>query len=316
MFPKFELFWGGGTYAFIFTESGNISIRKVKPINQLLFYIPDMGVFQLNKDNRLIFGKSQVYIFDQKAINSLNVQALVNITDYLKKERRAKLDDREIAYLVETVGMKVTEAKLITNMINSGLLPNDESFWTYLIKRDDPNTPKDELQALQKAQDPKVLELLNNLRNQINFTVSKDEIKLRQNLSKETIDWLNNYYAVDTIAATATWLKVFENSSFKMKASGIKRAFWLWQRTAISPHIALIVIDNRLLEVDAGIKVRVEMEGKKAITYIESKQYGRFKVADPKTIYRYGKTRVYVVAVQTESKTSADLINKMDEITI
>jgi len=302
MFPAFELYYGGGTYALMFTESGNISIRKIKPINQLLFYVPDMGVFQLNKDNRLIFGKSQVYIFDQKAINSLNIQALVNISDFLKEEKRAKLDDREIAYLVETVGMKVTEAKIIQNMIQSGLLPDTEEFWNYLIKRDDPATSKEELQILQKQQDQKVLEMLNDLRNRINFVVSRDEIKLRQNLSKETIDWLNNYYTVDTMADINVWLKVFENSAFKMKASGKKYPFWIWQRTVISPHIALVIIDNRILEVDASIKVKVEIEKGKAVTYIDSKKYGRFKVADPKTIYRYGKTRVYVVSVQTVEK--------------
>jgi len=267
--------WGGGTYAILITESGQIDIRKIKTENGLLFYVPEYGIYQINKENRLIYGKSQVYIFDQKAINSLNIEAIVDIRKYLKEKNKTKLDEREAAFLVERLQMKVTEAKLLNDLETLG------------IKEDE---------QLKEMLDKKIIDAAN-----------REYQELKKNFDDSTVDFLNQYYSVDTMAHTNTWVRIFQHSKMTMKKSGKKMPWWIWQKTIYAPQIALVVIDNRLLDVDTSTSVKLELEpdektGKlKTVTYLYSKKYKmKWKVADTKTIYRYRKTRVYVVAVKTE----------------
>lgn len=266
-FPSFELRYGGGTYAIIITESGAIDIRKIKAENGLLFFVDKLGIYQINKENRLIFGKSQVYIFDQKAINSLNIEALIDINKYLKEKKRSIMSNREVAFLVDSVKMKVTEARLLEDMEELGV-------------KDDPK--------LKDYLDAKVVDAAN-----------REYKELLSKLDDETVRFLNRYYDVDTMAHQNVWLSIMESSAFKMKKSGKKYPFWPFQMTVATNHIALVIVDNRILDVDAGIKVNIELEGKNVIHYVTSKKYGKFKIADNKTIYRFAKTRVYILAVRT-----------------
>ena len=69
------------------------------------------------------------------------------------------------------------------------------------------------------------------------------------------------------------------------------------QRTVGKRNIALIVLNNRVIEIDPFIKV--ELDAKTALWTIRTKKHGVFKVEETKTRYRYGKTNIYVVAVKT-----------------
>ena len=71
-------------------------------------------------------------------------------------------------------------------------------------------------------------------------------------------------------------------------------------RTFGKANIGLIIVNNRVVELDPTIKVKIDANT--GMNDIETKHHGTFKVQETKTRYRYGKTNIYIMAVRTAAK--------------
>ena len=61
--------------------------------------------------------------------------------------------------------------------------------------------------------------------------------------------------------------------------------------------MAIIVTNNRMLELDA--KIKVDINENSGLWEIQTSTHGTFRIEETKTRYRYGKTNIYFLAVKT-----------------
>lgn len=259
----------GGTHAMIFNEAGQIMPVTVNVLNGLLFYVKDYGIYQLNKKNGLVFGKGRVFFYDQKAMNPINLGAFIRICEYLERKNLSGFSIRDVAMFVDRIRPETTADDVAKGFDKLGLE------WGIQTQEMLQNT------ALGAA--------------------LADREAMRKELGDEVIDFLNDYYYIDKTAHKSTRLKVLEDSDFKLKRSTKVMGWWPFQKAFWTSHIALVIIDNRRLDaVDCRTETRI-VEGK-AKTYVMTKDYGDFEIEGNRNIYRYKRTLVYVLAVNSSEE--------------
>src|SRR5581483_2862566 len=69
------------------------------------------------------------------------------------------------------------------------------------------------------------------------------------------------------------------------------------QKTTGKKNIALIVVNNSRIEIDAS--ARVEMDYDKGYYVLHTKDYGDFDIIEAKTRYKYGRQNIFMVMVDT-----------------
>ena len=320
MFPSAEMKMFGGNYAMIFSESGNIAIKKIRTENGLLFDVPQFGVYQINKENRLLFGKAQVSLFDMKHMNSLNGQAVAALREYLKyrlsRDSNAKRSFtlQELSYIVEDIRPAVSEESILKLMIDVGVIQNDSKLFNYLQDLHSDTPPLPQVGAQKSGLDPFTVGFLHMLHSKTTQGIARTETELRTQLPRQAIEWLNNFYKTDDMAHINVYQRILESSRYHMKKSTNVQPWWMWQKSAFAQNIGLFIIDNRILDDDPSIKVKTIIQDDKVISGVISKKYGGFYIRDPKTTYYYGKTRVYVMSVSTKQEESNDSMRETQTV--
>jgi hypothetical protein len=279
MFPEIELS-NGGTYAAVVTLSNRIKIYSVRPIHGRIFIIPDLGVFQLDEKYRYTFKKSEVYFFDQKSCNPLDLQAIEEIRQYLDKENLPGLTINDLQHYIPKFRVVEEGKRKLHELYNTlhkaegieekELLP---ALMDGTLKR-----TADHLVALEMSKNPNLIKLDKAV------------------FSEKTIQWLNDYYSEDVIARYNMFNRLLSERNFRLKPS-LPIFGMMPQRTIGKRDIGVIVTNNRMLELDPKIKVDINEET--GILEIQTEKHGIFEIQETKTRYRYGKTNIYFLAVKT-----------------
>ena len=267
--------WSNGRFAFIVTLANELRIYSINPINRRLFYVPDLGMFQLNESHRYILGKSEVYLYHQLSTNPLNLFAIVEISRHLQKEKRKNLDMHDLAIYVDKIRRVEQGKRLIDGLLSSAT--NDQEAEEIKVKLQNMYSDGSLQYSIEKLADltkPKELPF-----------------------SNETLDWLNSYYGEDVVNRQFVMLSIIIQEKFRLKASmGVPPVFM--GRTSRKSTIALVVINDRIIEVDPFAKV--EMNAETGDMELVTKHFGVFKIREARTRYKYGKQAVYFVMVHTK----------------
>lgn len=259
----------GGTHALIFNEAGQIIPVKVNILNGLLFYVKNYGVHQLNKKYGLGFGKGRVYFYDQMFMNPIDIGAFMKACGYLDRNHLASFSRRQMAMLVDNVLPEATADQVAKGFSELGLKLGE-------------NTEK-------------------VLKEHALGAAMEDREALKKELGEDVVDFFNDYYHIDITAQKSIRLKILEDSDFKLKGSPKMTEWWPFQKAFWTSHIALVVIDNRRLDA-VPCKTETRIVDGKPITYVMTKEYGDFEIEGNRNIYRYKRTLVYVLAVNSSEE--------------
>lgn len=293
MFPEIELS-NGGTYAAVVTLSNRIKIYSVRPIHGRIFIIPDLGVFQLDEKYRYTFKKSEVYFFDQKSCNPLDLQAIEEIRQYLDKEGLPGLTIHDLQNYIYKFRV-VEEGKKKLYELYKKLQDKEEIKESELLPALLDGTLKrsaDHLVALDMRVNPNLVKLETAI------------------FSEKTIQWLNDYYSEDVIARYNMFNRLLSERNFRLKPS-LPIFGMMPQRTIGKRDIGIIVTNNRVLELDP--KIKVDINENSGLWEVQTEKHGTFKIEETKTRYRYGKTNLYFLAVKT---TKAPTVVEEKEVTV
>lgn len=265
--------------------ANELRIYSINPINRRLFYIPELGMFQLNESYRYILGRSEIYIYHQLGTNPLWLASINDIASHLEKEKRKNLDMHDLALYVDKI-RKVEEGKRLID----ALLSNQDG---------------EEAAAAMKK---KLQEMYED--GSLQYTIERlAEAKKPQNLPfhTETVDWLNAYYGEDVVSRLNLYLTILIQEKFRLKTS-LSVPPDIVGRTMKKPSVALVVINNRVIEIDPDAKVKMnEDTGEQEL---HTKHYGIFKIKEARTRYKYGKQAIYFVMVKTKKpKVTAQIEN-------
>lgn len=278
MFPEIELS-NGGTYAAVVTLSNRIKIYSVRPIHGRIFIIPDLGVFQLDEKYRYTFKKSEVYFFDQKSCNPLDLQAIEEVRHYLDREGLPGLTIHDLQNYIQKFKI-VEESK-------------KKQYEVYKSLQKEGLEEKELLPALLDGTIRRSAEQLVAL----DMRVNPNLIKLDKAVfSEKTIQWLNDYYSEDVIARYNMFNRLLSERNFRLKPS-LPIFGMMPQRTIGKRDLAIVVTNNRVLELDA--KIKVDINENSGLWEIQTSTHGTFRIEETKTRYRYGKTNIYFLAVKT-----------------
>lgn len=232
-------------------------------------------MFQLNESYRYILGRSEIYLYHQLSTNPLWLSSLIDIQNHLSKEHRKNLDMQDLAIYVDKI-RKVEEGKRFVDAFISTADSQEDA-------------------ARIKA---KLAESYED--GSLQYAIEKiAENKKPHNLpfSVETSDWLNSYYGEDVVSRLNLMLTILIQEKHRLTVSR-QVAPELIGRTARKPSIALVVINNRVIEVDSSAKVKQnEDTGDQELI---TKNFGTFKIREARTRYKYGKQAIYFVMVKTK----------------
>ena len=263
MFP-FRALKQGGTFALFATEAGKLDVVKINADRGRLFHCK-YGFFQLNKKYRYQLGKSDIYFYDQKGFNPLDVSALVNIRNYLQLKKVDSDNEMKNAPILTEY-----EISLITS-----------KFQDYLTS------------TQGVVRDPNTREVLG---------LSADAVTLQNilmgKLEDNTRTFLDDYFEEDEIAQTNMLSRIPIDMKFRIKESRVAHELIPQKRTWGKKNVALVVINNRLLDL---VPVDAMQDEETGLMIIKDRfaQYGTFVVEETKTRYRHGKTNIFIVAVKT-----------------
>lgn len=265
LFPKVEIKRFGGSHAFIFTESGSLIIFKIRADHERAFNT-DLGRFQVKKEHRYSLGRGDVYFYDQKSCNPLDVMAVQDLRALAKSIRKDTLPPGYVAVLS---GRAAFPEYLPTKMEGEG---------------------KDAYPVLDGE---KIAAL-------IDATVRNDDEIIepeKHKITKNTVNWLANYYHEDVQVHLATIGKLLSSMRFRLKMS--RKTIGMFSMSLYrKDHIALVVINNRMLDV---VPAKLELDASANQYYVWTKKYGKVEINESKTRYKYGKSNVYIVSVKTVS---------------
>lgn len=269
----------GGTFAFIVTLSNRIAVVSINPINQRLFFVPDLGMFQMDQSYRYILGRSEVFLYHQLSTNPLSLGAIVELTKYLKNKKLSRLDMHDLAIYVDKIRKVEQSKRLIDGLLNTA---TDEEGTAQIRK------------YLQEVFDNGSLQY--SIEKLADLTKPKDKA-----LSDQTTDWLNAYYSEDVVSRHFVMLSmIIQEKPYRMKASHAPNmGFNISLKAAGKRNIALVVINDAMIEPDFNATIEINDEG---IQVLKTKHFGDFKIKEAKTRYKYGKKQnVYFVMVRTKT---------------
>jgi hypothetical protein len=278
LFPELETS-NGGTFAVIITLSNTWRIFQVKPINGTMFYVPDLGMFQLDQEYRYTFGKSEWYFYDQEYCNPISFRALYEIHNYLAKQskKQSTLQLTDLMVYVDKIRKIEKQKVVIQQAIKAGATQD---------------------QLMQMLNDGSIEYEAQKLADS-----SKPEPK---DLSEYSINWLNQYYREDVVVRYYLLGKIFTDARFTIRSS--MPAYGIMpQRTMFKRNIGVAVINNRLIKLDP--KVTVALDRNTGLWNVKSSIYGDFEIQDAKTRYRYGKTNLYTMMVETPDAKALNGVN-------
>ena len=273
MFPELEIS-GGGTFAFIVTLSNRIKIYSISPIHGRMFVIPDLGVFQLDEKYRYTFKKSEVYFFNQLNCNPIDIQSFSEI-------RKLELQHPEL-YIKKVQRVEAKKKKMHE---------------IYLQLKKEGASETDLIASVYDGTLEKAAERLVDMEMKMYSEVPKTHIS---GLSERAEQWLNDYYREDVVIRYNIFGRILAEPRFKLRASLPVLGFLPMNRTMGKQNLGLIIVNNRVIELDPTIKV--ELHPETGISHIKTKQHGDFKVMETDTRYRYGKQNIYLMAVSTKGR--------------
>lgn len=288
MFPAAEITQIGGTFAFVITESGKPEIYRISPIMGRIWSEDKYGIFNLNKTYRYISltGKSEMYFYDQRSCNPLNISSLVKIDAVLDERKKKKEGSAAPVSMpaAATADAAVYDDNFTLTFEDLIQLVDKLARMAEEVKQeeDDPAKPFNSDVALAKAKE-----------------ILKDKSKrqqLKNEFGEKTIRWLNDFYLEDDVAYNALIGRVIKNSKYKPKNS-MQIMPWLPQGAMVHRNMAIVIIDDRTFDI---VDVSVEDDFANGIQKIDAGEYGIFKFADTKTRYRYGGTQgtnIFILAV-------------------
>jgi hypothetical protein len=269
-FPALEISHGG-TFAFVITLYNQLQIYRVKPVYGRLFFTKDLGGYQLHEEYRYLLGRGEVYIYNQKGANPLSLAAIYDCENVLKEKSKQAFEIQDLAALVDKIGVVEAQKQLVDMIRERG---NGEA-------------------------DQKLLEAIND--GSLQFTAQK-MTALKRNLDQrglktETIAWLNAYFSEDVVPRFYLNMRMITDEKFKLPISPVMHNFLPIQKTTGKKNIALIILNNSRIEVDANAKV--EMDYDKGYYVLKTKDYGDFDIIEAKTRYKYGRQNIFIVMVET-----------------
>lgn len=261
VFPLREL-RRGGTYAIFATEAGKMELVNIKPDKGRLFKCK-FGQFQLNKKYRYQLGKSDVYFYDQKGFNPLDISALTNIRDYLRTKRKDEENEMKNTPLLTEY-----EIALITNKFQDYLQTSP------FVRRTEDNMPilTDDAFRLQDL--------------------------LLDKLDDNTRMFLEDYFEEDEVAQTNKLARIPQEMRFRDQSSPGLMSI-MPQNTMNKRNLALVVINNRILDM---VPVTTRQDEKSGKMLVMHEKYGNHVVKETKTRYRHGKTNIFIIGVKTVEK--------------
>lgn len=268
-FPQLEI-EHGGTFAFITTVYNQLKIHQVKPIYGRIFFVKDLGVYQLNEEYRYLFGRGEVYWYTQKGINPLSLRAVVDLQNYVMKENKQELDINDLAALVDKIRKVETRKKLIEQL------------------QEEYSATIDQIKEYEAS---------GELEKTVMAIASKPNGKAYGSLDPRTKAWLNAYFKEDVNARFYLEMAMLADEKFKLPTSPPVRNIMPLQRTTAKKNIALIILNDSRIIPDASAKV--EMDYNKGFYVLKTKDYGDFDIIEAKTRYKYGRQNIFVAMVET-----------------
>jgi len=270
----------GGTFAFIVTLSNRIAVVSINPINQRLFFVPDLGMFQMDQSYRYIMGRSEVFLYHQLSTNPLSLGAIVELTNYLNNLKLNRLDMHDLAIYVEKIRKVEQSKKLIDGLLSTA---SDE----------------EGIEAVKKY----LQQVFNDGSLQYSIEKLADLSKPKDKaLSDHFTDWLNAYYSEDIVSRHFVMLSmIIQEKPYRMKTSyAPNMGFNISLKAAGKRNIAMIVINDAIIEPD--FNATVEINEDTGIQELHTSKFGTFQIREAKTRYRYGKKQnVYFVMVRTKT---------------
>lgn len=288
-FPLAELNMGG-QYAIIVTLSNQLRIFSIKAIHGSLFYIPEYGIFQLDEKYRYALGKAEIYFYAQKAANPIDILAFDEFMQFLETKGMATLTMADILALVTKIKRMDIKLEKKAETVKAMLDKNVGGSVQQVIEGLRDGTIDQTAAELAEVE----------LREQ--NLANRQKIEGYEMLSPQAIQWFNDFFREDIIASKYVDQMISTNQKYKIKASTPLLGIFP-QSTTGKRHIMITVVQvgkSRYLEVDPKIKVDNNFE--KDEIELASKKFGNFIVKNSGAVYRYGKTRVYVVSVKARRK--------------
>lgn len=262
-------------------------IHRIKPIYGRLFFVKDLGIFQLDEDYRYILGRSEVYFFAQKCTNPISIAAFVNWQQYAKRHNKRTLDFSDLAKFVDKI-RKVEEKRLILMQLRQGnaqenIAPVDNKIIAEMLFEGSIDYQSEKASSRDMP--------------------SKEELK-QEGLEERSIMWLNGFFKEDAVSRFYLNLRQVTDDKFKLPDSPLVRNYMLIQSTTGKQNIVFIIINNTIIEVD--VNAQLQMNNQKGHYELVTKKYGTFQNIDPQTRYMYGRQRIFIVLVNTSTKPFAE----------
>lgn len=274
MFPDAETSRGKRT-ALIITRSNEIKFIRPRAIHQRMFWVKDMGLFQFNEDYIYQRHRSPWYIYDQSCTNPVSFQALLEINTWLESQGRPHMtieDVKKYVYQIRYIDQYEKDlAEWVDKLLTDGVSQKDLYAMFFDGSLEAAVKKSSELKVRQEAE--KAFE------------------KGQGEFSDHTKKWLNDFMSEDVVARNYLFQRILTEQKFKLWPSLPVFAINMFQKTKMKKYLALIVRDNRVVELDLDITIRKELNTGKFI--IHSKEYNDFELKSQRAVYRHGKTRVF-----------------------
>lgn len=268
-FPELEISHGG-TFAFITTVYNQLRIHQVKPIYGRIFFVKDLGVYQLNEEYRYLLGRAEIYWYTQKGINPLSLRAVVDLQKFISDENKQELDINDLAAIVDKI-RKVEQKKKLIEQLEGQY-----------------NATSDQIKEYEAS---------GELENTVNKILANANGKGYEKLDKRTKAWLNAYFKEDINARFYLEMAMLADEKFKLPTSPQVRNFMPLQKTMAKKNVALIILNDSRIIVDSSVSV--EMDYNKGFFVLKTKEYGDFDIIEAKTRYKYGRQNIFVAMVET-----------------
>lgn len=286
----------GGTFAFVITSSNRIKVFGVQPIHGRMFLIPDLGMFQLNEKYRYTYKKSEVYHFDQSNCNPINLMAIMEVKNFLARDKRNSLNLQDLIHYVQKFRV-VEERERSFEKVYETLHEKEGLSETQI------------LEMYERGELDGAIERITN----INMRAGIPKITANgSGLSDMALEWLNDYYREDVVARNYLFGRIWGEEKFKVRhslgAPALVKEQFLGKR-----NVGIVVINNQSLDIDSDIKT--EIDENTGFTNIMTKKYGTFRVEETKTRYRIGKSNVYYMAVKTAMPKNNQIIIEEAKVT-
>lgn len=274
-FPEAEISYGG-TYAVIITLNNELMIRQVKPIYGRLFFVKELGVYQLHEEYRYVLGRGEVYFYSQKATNPLSLAYLWELETWLHANGQPELSMSDLGTLVDKIRKVDVEKKILHRLATGD------------TEKQIPPLSKEEL-----------IDMIADGTIDYSARVASELTKpdTYKGLSVGAVTWLNSFFKEDIVSRFYLNLRMITDDKYKLVESPTVRNILAMQKTALKKNIALIIINNSRIVVDPSISV--EMDYRKGYYVLQTADYGNFDIIEAKTRYKYGKQNIFVCMVWT-----------------